>query len=201
VVASSSGTLTDDGISSETTDTSPNAMVQPATGQDTLTPRATTPFPQPEVPEQTEASTTTGVDLLPTAGQDQSEGQDTGALSAATATDTESGPESDPESNSATIDPQATPEVVATFSGPCWVDIRDAAGQVLLFGEMAAGDRRVLDGDPPYSLVVGNASATELTVGGRAFDLRAIAKGNVARFKLDPAEFDPAEGEPTTNGD
>jgi hypothetical protein len=43
---------------------------------------------------------------------------------------------------------------------------------------------------------VGNASATELTVGGRPFDLRAIAKGNVARFTLDPAEIDPTEFEP-----
>ena len=35
----------------------------------------------------------------------------------------------------------------------------------------------------------------ELTVGGKPFDVRAIAKGNVARFNLDPAELQ--EDQPT----
>ncbi len=80
-------------------------------------------------------------------------------------------------------------EVVVSFDGPCWVDVRDAAGEVQLFGEMADGDRHVLGGEPPYSLVIGNASAVAMTVGGAPFDVRAIAKGNVARFELDPADI------------
>lgn len=85
-------------------------------------------------------------------------------------------------------------EVVVSFSGPCWVDVRDATGEVQLFGEMADGDRRVLGGEPPYSLVIGNASAVTMTVGGAPFDVRAIAKGNVARFELDPAEIAASAG-------
>jgi cytoskeleton protein RodZ len=88
-------------------------------------------------------------------------------------------------------------EVVVSFDGPCWVDIRDAAGEVQLFGEMASGDSHVLGGEPPYSLVIGNASAVSMTVGGAPFDVRAIAKGNVARFELDPAEIVAA---PASNG-
>ena len=65
----------------------------------------------------------------------------------------------------------------------------DVAGEVQLFGEMADGDRHVLGGEPPYSLVIGNASAVTMTVGGTPFDVRAIAKGNVARFELDPADI------------
>ena len=86
----------------------------------------------------------------------------------------------------AEAEPTSGSAVAIAFRGPCWVDIRDADGEVQLFGEMANGDRRVLDGKPPYSLVIGNASAVDMEVGGKPFDVNAVAKGNVARFKLDP---------------
>jgi cytoskeleton protein RodZ len=51
---------------------------------------------------------------------------------------------------------------------------------------MQKGDRHVLDGEPPYAFVIGNATATAVTVGGKPFDLGGVSRGNVARFKLDP---------------
>nr|WP_276570569.1 RodZ domain-containing protein [Halochromatium salexigens] len=92
------------------------------------------------------------------------------------------------EAVSAPADSSAT-AIELGFTGPCWVDIRDATGEVLLFGEMSRGDRETLAGEPPYSLVIGNAAAVELTVGGAPYDLRSVARGNVARFELDPAEI------------
>ena len=94
----------------------------------------------------------------------------------------------EPTSETAVEDAGEADQVVVSFAGPCWVDVRDTTGEVQLFGEMADGDRHVLGGEPPYSLVIGNASAVTMTVGGAPFDVRAIAKGNVARFELDPAE-------------
>lgn len=79
------------------------------------------------------------------------------------------------------------PEVVMSFSGPCWVDIRDATGEFKIFGEMNKGDRKVLGGEPPYSIILGNAAAVEVTIAGKPFDVESIARGNVARFDLDPA--------------
>jgi cytoskeleton protein RodZ len=78
------------------------------------------------------------------------------------------------------------PEVVLSFSGTSWIDVRDAAGKVILTGEMRKGDRRVLKGEPPYSFVIGNAKAAALTVGEKPLDLSARGRGGVARFKLDP---------------
>ena len=78
-------------------------------------------------------------------------------------------------------------DVVLEFRGPCWVDVRDSARSFSLTGEMSKGDRRILGGTPPYSLILGNASAVTVTVKGAPFDLTRVAKGNVARFKLDPA--------------
>lgn len=78
-------------------------------------------------------------------------------------------------------------EVVMTFSGPCWVDVRDASGEYKLFGEMNKGDRQVLGGRGPYSVILGNTAAVAVTVDGETFDLGTVARGNVARFDLDPA--------------
>ncbi len=79
-------------------------------------------------------------------------------------------------------------KIVMTFDGPCWVDVRDSERKNKLFGEMKKGDRHVLEGKPPYSVILGNAAAVKITVGGAAFDLSTISQGNVARFTLDPNE-------------
>ena len=78
-------------------------------------------------------------------------------------------------------------EVVMSFAGPCWVDVRGSDHKYKLFGEMKKGDRRVLGGSPPYSVILGNAAAVTITVDGKALDLSAKSKGNVARFTLDPS--------------
>lgn len=77
-------------------------------------------------------------------------------------------------------------EIVLTFSGTSWVNVQDASGKAILNGEMRKGDRRVLEGQPPYSFVIGNAQAATLTVGNRTVDLGVRGRGGVARFKLDP---------------
>jgi cytoskeleton protein RodZ len=80
-------------------------------------------------------------------------------------------------------------EIVMDFDGPCWVDIRDSEGKVKLFGEMKKGDHQVLDGEPPYSVILGNAAAVTIRVGGAELDLSSRSRGNVARFTLDPDEM------------
>ncbi|AGA90657.1 hypothetical protein Thimo_1891 [Thioflavicoccus mobilis 8321] len=78
------------------------------------------------------------------------------------------------------------PEVELVFDGPCWVDIRDSTREFKIFGEMGKGDRRTLGGTPPYSIIIGNAAATTIMIDGEPFDLESRARGNVARFTLDP---------------
>ncbi|WP_078119291.1 RodZ domain-containing protein [Thiosocius teredinicola] len=80
----------------------------------------------------------------------------------------------------------AAPEVVMTFNAPCWVDVRDSDRQFKLFGEMPKGTRKVLGGEPPYKIVIGNARAVTISVNGVPVDLAPYAKGNVARFTLEP---------------
>ena len=79
-------------------------------------------------------------------------------------------------------------EILMAFDGPCWVDVRDSERKYKLFGEMKKGDRHVLGGKAPYSVILGNAAAVQITVNGTAFDLSTVSQGNVARFTLDPGE-------------
>ncbi|MCB1725609.1 MAG: DUF4115 domain-containing protein [Chromatiaceae bacterium] len=81
---------------------------------------------------------------------------------------------------------QGGKQIVLNFSGACWVDVRDNDRKFKLFGEMPKGTRKVLGGQPPYKVVIGNAKAVDISVDGKPFDLAPYAKGNVARFTLDP---------------
>jgi cytoskeleton protein RodZ len=80
----------------------------------------------------------------------------------------------------------ATKQIVLSFSANSWVDVRDSERKFKLFGEISKGSRKVLGGQPPYKLVIGNAEAVSISVNGKPFDLAPYAKGNVARFTLDP---------------
>lgn len=90
-------------------------------------------------------------------------------------------------SSTATAAPTGAGQVELEFTGASWIDVRGADGKLVLNGEMRAGDRRVLSGQPPFKLVIGNSAATRMTVDGQPFDLQSRARGNVARFTFDPS--------------
>ncbi len=102
----------------------------------------------------------------------------------------------------ATADGTASPgardgqaQLVLTFVEDCWVEIRDAAGERLVYGVQAANTRSTVAGTPPFSLILGNAPAVTITIDGRAVE-RSIyvpSQGSVARFTLGDNET-PARG-------
>lgn len=76
--------------------------------------------------------------------------------------------------------------VVLEFSDTAWVDVRDATKSFRIYGDIRKGERRELGGTPPYTLILGNARAVQVTVNGVPFDIKSRTRGNVARFTLDP---------------
>jgi len=64
-----------------------------------------------------------------------------------------------------------------------WVEVRDAAGRVLLSRSLAPGEAAGLDGALPLRVVVGNAEATQVTFRGQPVAL-AASRDNVARLEL-----------------
>jgi cytoskeleton protein RodZ len=83
--------------------------------------------------------------------------------------------------------PAASKRVVFLFKASCWTEVRDREGKLRIFGELGSNKRRTLDSRlGPFSVLLGNAPAVELTIDGESFDLKPFTRGKVARFTLDP---------------
>ena len=70
------------------------------------------------------------------------------------------------------------------FGGDSWIEVRDASGTILHSGTNRAGSSRVVQGTPPFRLVVGNSANVVLEQDGKAVDLAAHTRGSVARLTL-----------------
>lgn len=79
----------------------------------------------------------------------------------------------------------AEPALLFVFEDRSWLEVSDAAKQVLHSGENLPGTRLTLSGKPPFDIVVGNASKVKLSYGEREIDLTPYTRADVARFKLE----------------
>jgi len=86
--------------------------------------------------------------------------------------------------------PAATMRLGLQFNQESWVEISDA-NRRLLFGLQHKGNRREVTGEPPFSLLIGNARGVNLTLNDEPFDVPASqVRGKVARFEITSAEFE-----------
>ena len=74
--------------------------------------------------------------------------------------------------------------VVFTAKTESWVEATDAKGQTVLRRTLAAGEVVGASGALPLKVIVGRANATQVEIRGKAFDVSAVAKDNVARFEV-----------------
>lgn len=65
-----------------------------------------------------------------------------------------------------------------------WVQVRNPAGAVVFERVLRPGESALVPGQPPWAVVIGNASATEVRVRGQVFDTSSATKVNVARFEV-----------------
>lgn len=77
------------------------------------------------------------------------------------------------------------PSLRFVFAERAWLEVTDAAKQVLHSGENPAGSQLTLTGRPPFEMVIGNASKVTLTYGDRVVDLAPYMRAEVARLKLE----------------
>lgn len=75
--------------------------------------------------------------------------------------------------------------IVLRFERESWVEVRGRGGKLLMAQLNPAGSERVVQGNPPFSIVVGNAHHVQLTYDDRAVDLSPHIKVEVARFTLE----------------
>lgn len=72
-----------------------------------------------------------------------------------------------------------------TFDMQSWVEIHDRAGRRIFSRLNAAGTEQTVSGEPPLTLVVGNARGVRLTRNGQPVDLAPHTNVSVARLILE----------------
>lgn len=70
------------------------------------------------------------------------------------------------------------------FAGQSWVEIRDGRGRIVFSELSPGGSERQIDGVPPFSLVVGNATQVRIAYNGEPVDLAPHVRGDVAHLTL-----------------
>jgi cytoskeleton protein RodZ len=71
------------------------------------------------------------------------------------------------------------------FQRESWVEIKDRDGMTLLSQLNPADTLKVVEGAPPFSVIIGNAANVRVTYKNAPFDLRPYVKVEVARFTLE----------------
>ncbi len=85
----------------------------------------------------------------------------------------------------AVMEPVAPPPLLKLrFTGPSWAEVKDAEGKVLHSQHNSAGADFVIEGTPPFYVVIGDTTKTTVEVRGETYDMAPHTKQNVARFTI-----------------
>lgn len=76
-------------------------------------------------------------------------------------------------------------ELRLTFETESWVEVKDGTGAVLLSRLNRPGSEQVVQGQPPLTVVVGNAHGVQIRYEGRTIDLSPHTRVDVARLVLE----------------
>ena len=74
--------------------------------------------------------------------------------------------------------------IVMRFDKDSWVEVKARNGVTLLSQVNPAGSEKVIDGDPPFQLTIGNAPNVHVTYNDQPVDLKPHFKVDVARLTL-----------------
>ncbi|HKO88351.1 MAG TPA: RodZ domain-containing protein [Burkholderiales bacterium] len=70
------------------------------------------------------------------------------------------------------------------FGADAWVEVKDGEGKMLMAQLNAAQSHATLEGKPPFTLIIGNASTVALKYDGQPVNLAPSTQGDVARLNL-----------------
>jgi cytoskeleton protein RodZ len=76
-------------------------------------------------------------------------------------------------------------ELRLRFEAESWVEVKDGSGAILLSRLNRPGSEQVVQGQPPLTVVVGNAHGVQLRYQGRMVDLAPHTRVDVARLVLE----------------
>jgi len=161
------------------------ALVQPAgtvsepvAAQEPVAPAATTPADVPAA--SASASASAPATSAPAAA----------AVPAPASTTTSAAPAADAPAEGAAATSAATAAqtpggvLVMKANAQSWVQVKDSSGRVVLQKTLAAGESIGAEGALPLSVIIGNASGTEVRVRGELLEVAKTTRDNVARFEV-----------------
>jgi len=161
------------------------ALVQPAgtvsepvAAQEPIAPAATTPVDVPAA--SAPASASAPATSAPAAA----------AVPAPASTTTPAAPAADAPAEGAAATSAATAAqtpggvLVMKANAQSWVQVKDSSGRVVLQKTLAAGESIGAEGALPLSVIIGNASGTEVRVRGELLEVAKTTRDNVARFEV-----------------
>ncbi|MGH8167627.1 MAG: DUF4115 domain-containing protein, partial [Woeseiaceae bacterium] len=77
-------------------------------------------------------------------------------------------------------------ELSLTFSGDCWTEVTDAAGERLFFGLGSAGRTVSVEGEGPLQVLLGDSANAELAVNGVDYAVpNSARRGDTARLTIE----------------
>lgn len=82
--------------------------------------------------------------------------------------------------------PAGLNELTVSVSADSWVEITDASGTALEMDLLRAGSDKTYQGEPPFKLVFGRASAVKLSMDGEPVDLAPFTKADVVQMAWPP---------------
>ncbi|WAT87316.1 RodZ domain-containing protein [Delftia acidovorans] len=159
------------------------ALVQPAgtvsepvAAQEPVAPAATTPadVPAASAPASAPATSAPAAAVVP----------------APASTTTSAAPAADAPADGAAATSAATAAqtpggvLVMKANAQSWVQVKDSSGRVVLQKTLAAGESIGAEGALPLSVIIGNASGTEVRVRGELLEVAKTTRDNVARFEV-----------------
>lgn len=167
------------------------ALVQPAgtvsepvAAQEPVAPAATTPADVPA------ASAPASAPASASASAPATSAPAAAAVPAPASTTTPAAPAADAPAEGAAATSAATTGqtpggvLVMKANAQSWVQVKDSSGRVVLQKTLAAGESIGAEGALPLSVIVGNASGTEVRVRGELLEVAKTTRDNVARFEV-----------------
>jgi cytoskeleton protein RodZ len=90
-----------------------------------------------------------------------------------------------PDVSATPLPSPATGVLKFSFAQPSWVEVRDRNGQVIFSKKNDAGSAREVEGQPPFSLIIGNSAYVTLQYKGKVVELSKRSKDDVARLTVE----------------
>jgi cytoskeleton protein RodZ len=93
-------------------------------------------------------------------------------------------PEKTVTENAPVAEQDGSNSLTMSFSADCWIQVKDATGKTLAIGVKNTGHSLTLDGETPYSIILGAPEGVTMTFASEPVDLSGYTSGKVARFTL-----------------